>query len=313
MFYCGDGSVEEMLGMGGNESDSMASTDGSIDHSLDNPSADGDGEGVEVEHNRLLFEDELNKTAGNHQSDDDSDGKTLLCERVFPPIFVRFKLDGQLASLKDLHAISKSTNLAAQISVFKTEKTTTTMSQSDFGLACLPWSHQAVAIELSALLKSYVAEQTIERLRHHGSSISDENLRLVKRCLKRVQSVVSFSIEAYFYVSKTDLMVPASAPAGGESEVEEGFLLLNTELRNNGTFELRPVSGGGFVVVSGTEKVDEALEFWCFVYVQKRDGIVSSQIYHRDGEGRAMEVMSKVHDVVCLCVHRVNQQLLLKR
>lgn len=291
MFYCGYGNVEELLSMGGDESDSTDSMNASIDLSLDNPSADDDG---------------------HFGNDDDSDGRSQLYKRIVPPIFVRFQLDGEQASLKDLHQISRSATLAAQMSVFKNERTTTT-PPANAGLSDLPWSHQVAAIELTALLKSYVAEQTIERLRHHGSSISDENLCQVQRCLKRVRSVVSFSIEVYFYVSKTNLMVPASAPAGGESEVEEGFLLLNSELRNNGAFELRPVPGGGFVVVSGKDRIDEALEFWCFVYVQKSDGIVSSQLYHRDGEEKAMMVMSKIHDVVCVCVHRANQQLLLKR
>ena len=73
------------------------------------------------------------------------------------------------------------------------------------------------------------------------------------------------------------------------------------------------MSGGGYVVVASAEKVDDQLEFWCFVSVQKADGTVSAQVYHRDGEGRATEVMSKVHDVLCSCMHRVNQHLLLKR
>ena len=107
-------------------------------------------------------------------------------------------------------------------------------------------------------------------------------------------------------------MVTASAPAGGESEVEEGFRLLNFELQRNRSFKLELVSGGGFVVIeTGNEKA--ALEFWCFVKVLQSEGIISASIYHPNGEEMALKVMSNIHDVISSCVHRVNQHLLLKR
>jgi hypothetical protein len=302
MFYCGNGIALEMLDMNGDEIDSLDSTDGSVDTSMENHIVDGDAEYSELEH-RPSIEGDF------HETDDDLDENALPRSAVSPPIFVRFKLDGEPASHKDLNSITKSTNLTAEISVFKTEERGTSPPAQGENL---PWSHQAAAAELSALLKSYVAEQTIERLRHHGTSISDENLRLVNKCLKRVRSVLSFSIEVYFYVSKTDLMVPASAPAGGESEVEEGFSLLGTELTSNTTFAFEAVSGGGFFV-SGKQDGDKSLDFWCFLYVQKSEGIIFSQVYHPEGEEKAMDVMSKVHDLACSCIHRVNQQVLLKR
>ena len=102
----------------------------------------------------------------------------------------------------------------------------------------------------------------------------------------------------------------ASAPAGRETEVEEGFLLLNTELLNTTDFTFKPTTTeGGFVVFP---KESEELAFWCFVNVKKGEGIVS-QMYHPGGEEKASEVMSGVYSVVNSCVHRVNQKLLLKR
>jgi hypothetical protein len=160
-------------------------------------------------------------------------------------------------------------------------------------------------------LKSYVAEQTIENLRCNGRSISQDGLQLVKRCLKRVRTVVYFSIDVFFYVSRTDQMVPSSAPAGGEFEVEEGFLSLKAELRNNEDLTFKSLSGGGFVVFP-PEGSDDVLEFYCFVYVEKGEGVIS-QMYHPEGEEKAAEVMSRIHSVVRSCVHRVNQVLLLKR
>jgi hypothetical protein len=297
-----------MIGMNGNDSDSLLSTEGSMDLSIDNEEDDGDDDGAEISH-RGLTGDDLQKNIGSLSHEGVLENEAIHRVAAPPPIFVRFKLDGEPASLKDLQTITKSTSLlAAEISLFKAPQPTKPMS----GYTGLPWSHQVAAIEISALLKSYVAEQTIERIRHYGRSISDENIMLVKKCLKRVRSVVSFSLEVFFYVSKTDQMVPASAPAGGELEVEEGFLLLTSELHNNVSFDFEPVSGDGFVV-SSAEKGDKALEFWSFVYLQKSEGIVSSQIYHPEGEEKAMAVTSRVHEVISSCVHRVNQQLLLKR
>jgi hypothetical protein len=106
-------------------------------------------------------------------------------------------------------------------------------------------------------------------------------------------------------------MVPASAPAGGESQVEEGFALLRDELSNNEVFRFNPVASGGYFV--SITNNDESLPFWCFLYIQANAGLISSQIYHPDGEQVAVEVMSKVHDTIRRCIHRVNQQLLLKR
>ena len=289
LFYCG----------GGNHAQSLR-FDGSDDESID---SDDVGSAEEESHERESRDnDQLMDSSSHGESDTDVERSNL----VSPPIFFRFKLDGKNVSVRDLYWVSKSATLTAEISIFKRTPDRKSDPQA------MPWSHQAAALELNAHLQSYVAEQTIERLRHCGPSITDQDLRIVKKCLNRVQSVISFSIEVFFYVAKTDSMVTASAPAGGESEVEEGFRLLNFELQRNRSFKLELVSGGGFVVIeTGNEKA--ALEFWCFVKVLQSEGIISASIYHPNGEEMALKVMSNIHDVISSCVHRVNQHLLLKR
>lgn len=227
-----------------------------------------------------------------------------------PPIFVRFKLNGTLIPFKSLNGIEESASLAAEVSVSKSYRGQSSVTR-DMDSPNLPWSHQAVASELNVLLKWYVAEQTIEKLRHQGAEISQDNLKLVKKCMKRVQSTLTFSIDVFFYVSKLDVMVPASAPAGGESQVEEGFALLASELDKNEAFRFNPVASGGYFV--SIPNNDKSLPFWCFLYVQANAGLISSQIYHPEGEQVAVEVMSKIHDTIRRCIHRVNQELLLKR
>jgi hypothetical protein len=302
-YYFGHGVEEEMLG---NESDSLSTSSvdeesaTSVENGIADSDEEADHEGPEESHRG---EDIRSMESLSHKTF--AEGSSFL---VNPPIFVRFTLDGEPASIQDLYSIKKSTNLAAQMSVFKSRKS---LSEGNIYDSQLPLTHHAVALELRTLLKSYVAEQTIERLRQFGPSVSDDELLLVKKCLKRVRSVVSFSIEVYFYVAKIDTMVPATAPAGGEAEVEEGFQILHGEIRKNGSFPMKVVPGG-FVVAATKEDAIMGLEFWCFVKIGTSEGVIFSQIYHPDGEEEALKVMTRVHDAMMACVHRVNQQLLLK-
>jgi hypothetical protein len=310
LFYCGIGGVEELMRINANDADSLCSVDGESEASGEQQSANGEDD-LETDENRAHGSDDGLTSVDSLSLDGDHHAEPGASYLVSPPIFVKFTLDGKPATVRDIYSIAKSTNLALHISVFESSMKLTRGSGTAYHPQ-IPWSHQTVGLEITTLLKAYVAEQTIERLRHVGSSISDDNLKLVKTCLNRVRSVVSFSTDVYFYVSKTDSMVPSSAPAGGESEVEEGFQMLNTELRDNGTFNLKSVTGGGFIVAD-TVSSHQSLECWCFVKVSKSEGLVSAQAYHPEGEQKAAEVMSNIHAVVRSCVHRVNQQLLLKR
>lgn len=311
LFYCGTGDVEELMRINANDTYSLSSVDGESEAYGEEQSANGEDD-LEADENRTHSLDDglISVDSYSASLDADLDAEPGVSNLVSPPIFVKFTLDGKPATVRDIYSITKSTNLALHISVFESSMKLTRGSETAYHPQ-IPWSHQTVGLEITTLLKSYVAEQTIERLRHVGSSISNDDLKLVMTCLNRVRSVVLFSTDVYFYVSKTDLMVPSSAPAGGESEVEEGFQILNTELRNNGTFNLKPVTGGGFIVAD-TVSSHQALECWCFVKVSKSEGLVSAQAYHPEGEQKATEVMSNINAVVRSCVHRVNQQLLLK-
>lgn len=228
-------------------------------------------------------------------------------DTLYPPIFVKFKLDGVEASLQDLNWKEKSSNLSVEISLFKENKRSLNRTVKELNLN---WIQQAFSVEITSVLKSYVAEQTLERLRNGPNS--EDNLLMVKKCLARIRTVVTFSIDVTFYISKRDAMAPASAPAGGEVEVDEGFHILDGEMRSSRSVTLKAVSAGCYFVCSipGEEK---AMEFWCLLTIHRNSGTISSQTYHPEGEAAAMAVTSKIHDFLSSCVHRVNQQLLLKR
>jgi hypothetical protein len=174
----------------------------------------------------------------------------------------------------------------------------------------LPVSHQGFILEIATLLKSYVAEQTLERLRN--ANYSEDNLQLVRKCMAKIRSVVSFVIEIYFFISQRDMMMPAAAPAGGEAEVGEGLLVLEMELKNNSYFVLKPLPDGVYFVSSIVGE-EVPLQFWCLLKLQRSNGTISSQIYHPHGETVAMNVLSRIHRILCSCINIVNQQLLLRR
>ena len=241
-------------------------------------------------------------------SDEDAALRNTWPSMAAAPIFVRFKVDGEIVPFASLNKIEKSSTLVAEISTRRSQvKSVPLLAASGLNF---PSTHQAVVSELNILLKWYVAEQTIERLRQEGTNISQEDLKVVQKCMKRVQSTIAFSIEPYFYVPKMDIMVPASAPAGGESQVVEGFALLHDEMRRSRTFRFHQVSSGGYYVADPDQR---GLTFWCFIYSHTSDGLVTSQIYHPGGEQVAVEVMKRIHDTIRTYIHRVNQQLLLNR
>lgn len=223
------------------------------------------------------------------------------------PIFVRFTLNDEPASVDDLrNSIAKTTKLAVFVSIFAD---TGRSNKDPLDLSHLPTSHLNVAMELTALLNAYVSEQTLERLRHCGSAIQKADIRLAKACLRKARDVVTSTIEIFFYVAKRDSMVPASAPAGCDADVEEGFKLVLDELEKNDIISFKFYGDGGAIVVDTVTGVD-LLKYWCFVKVLKRRGVISVTVHHPENSSK---IMCTVHEVISMCCHRVNQILLLQR
>jgi hypothetical protein len=289
--------------------DDYSTSDGSFDGEsgeLSFEQADDEGtlQSLEPEESELVIND-----GDSLQS---SLGATLKSDGIASaPIFVRFMLDGIPASIDELMNITQSTSLSAHVSVFS-EQEGTPDEMVTVDTSQLPFSHLNASIELSMLLNAYVAEQTLERLRQHGASIEAADLRLARACIRKARDVVTSTIDVLFYVGAKDSMVPASAPAGAETEVDEGFQLLLDELQKQKTERLIPFGHNGFLFAD-TEPDSDALEYWCFVNVRKMRGDVAVEVHHRAGAEMASVVMADVHDLISMCCHRVNQILLLRR
>jgi hypothetical protein len=289
--------------------DDYSTSDGSFDGesgelSFEQVDDEGTLQSLEPAESELVIND-----GGSLQS---SLGATLKSDGIASaPIFVRFMLDGIPASIDDLGDIKQSSSLSAHVSVFS-EQEGTQYEMLTVDPSQLPLSHLNASIELSMLLNAYVAEQTLERLRHHGAAIEAADLRLARACIRKARGVVTSTIDVLFYVGAKDSMVPASAPAGAETEVDEGFQLLLDELQKQKTEQLIPFGHNGFLLAD-TEPGSDALEYWCFVNVRKMRGDVAVEVHHRVGAEMASVVMAAVHDLISMCCHRVNQIILLRR
>ncbi|CAB9512295.1 seizure threshold 2 [Seminavis robusta] len=247
-------------------------------------------------------------TGEDHARGHDTNAPSDIKELLAPPVFVRFTLDGKAATLNDLSLITKSSNLEAHLSIFlkdgqkSSNKVVEQQSQ-------LPAFHGKVALELVALMNAYVAEQTLERLRHFGQELREDDLKVVKSCLLGARNVIRSRIEVFFYSTKIDAMVPALAPAGREAAIEEGFKLLKKELLKNDLITLRAFAGDVFVAIDS--KGGNTLDFWCFISLKRTH--ISVKVHHSQGAETAFEVMSKVQEMISRCCHRVNQLRLLNQ
>lgn len=233
-------------------------------------------------------------------------------QRTVPaPIFVRFLIDDKPISTEELSKIERSSTLAALVSVFKTKDDTPTKNRK-VDPSELHVSHQSAALELSSLMNAYVAEQNLERLRHHGSAIDERDVQFAKTCLRKAQHILSSTLEVFFYVPKIDSIVAASAPSGSNAEVEEGFNLLASELREVEVVRLRPYGVGDRFFVDAVEEANDALAYWCFVKISRALGSISVDIHHPGGGGLALEIMNTVLHSISMCCHHVNQLILLR-
>ena len=229
-----------------------------------------------------------------------------LQSKAVPPVFVRFSVDGEIVQHSKLESIRHSANLAVQMSVFKT-----TGKESEAKHA-LPQLHTAVSVEIENALKSYNAEQTLERMRTNVRSIAEVDLWTVRRCMRKARDVKVSFIVVHFYVAKSDKMVAASNQASSESEIEAGFKLLLEELQASPDFLLHPTSNDSFCVVD-IAKEGSSLKYWGFIAIQRSLGLVTVEVYHPDGLTEALSILNSLQAFVSRICHRTNQLLLLRK
>jgi hypothetical protein len=291
-FYCGDVVSNEEVSLGRHES-----VDDSEDSSVDSSAS-----------TESRTEEESEQGVGQFRVPSDSSvGFDAGYENIPPPIFVQFQLDNKVATIDDLNTISRSCILKVTVSVYST------YMNDEASLRDTKWAHRAFSAAIMTLLKSYVAEQTLERLRGADDILSRENFHLISKCMTRIQSVMSLSVDVYFYISQKGMMMPAAAPAGGEAEAQEGFHILDEELRSNGKLFLTPLHGNLYFVSCMHQGGSKDLQFWCIISLQNGSGAISIQLYHPQGQAAATVAMNKIQNVVSSCIHITNQQLLLRR
>lgn len=232
---------------------------------------------------------------------------------VDPPVFVRFLLDGREASAKELADTRSSSSLSVFITVFRNSPTDTRSRPVPENSYRLPKIHSAIALKMANELKSFVAQQQLERLRQVGSQILEIDLRsaLYQLSLLESKSVARDQLSLLFFVPRKDDLVSASAPTDNEENLETFFILLCSEIGKQKTIKLKSIaegSGDFFVVSEG----DSPLPFWCFIQLQKGLGRILINVHHPGGFDRATEVAARTTAAIKQVCRRVNQILLLE-
>ncbi|GAX23762.1 hypothetical protein FisN_12Hh340 [Fistulifera solaris] len=224
------------------------------------------------------------------------------------PLFARILVDDKIASVQDLKAVKRGTSIAVMLSLYTEDPEKASKRQ----VRELPPSHVSAASDLALLLNAHVAEQHLGRLRRQGSAIGDADLRLARLCLRQARHSVASTVDLYFYVSKLDLMVPASSAARDDLTFEGSFQLLSDQFAVNKLVSLKAFDDGySFVVLNHSELT--SLPYFCFLSIRRSRGLVVVEVHHPDGEEESLRIMQRIQELVSQCAHRTNQILLLER
>lgn len=220
------------------------------------------------------------------------------------PIFLSFTIDGKGACLDDLYQIS---SLKKQSSVLNSFITSFRQAHDDeLTTELLPAIQEAVASNLTMRLNSFVAEQTMERLRMEHKANNEVDFENVKKCLYEAENVVVSTIPIHFYFSKADTMIDASTSIGMEGGFQQKFSLLNSCISEQCCIPVIEMLVGEFFA-------EDIEEFgWCFIHVPESFGFVSIHCYHPAGIERADEIAMIALKMVSDACHCTNQTLLLE-
>ena len=216
-----------------------------------------------------------------------------------PPLFFRFTLDEQLVGMDEIMALKKSATLAAQVSVF----------QSPEEELELPPSHIAIVTKVQKSLDSFSAEQSLEKLRFAGRSLTDELLERVMSNLPQTNQLHSCEIPLHFFMSKSKSLVDTDNPTGSnERDLAHGFRVLLDECDRADQF-IR-ANEDSFLVLDDTASRD-VLPYWCFIQIKKSRGSIIARVYHPLGDEAAEQQMKVAQSLVKGICDRTNQLLLL--
>jgi hypothetical protein len=154
------------------------------------------------------------------------------CGCILPPVFISFASDGRRFSIEEMLQLGRrSCELDAFISVFSDSKQLFNISQqqliSDFRQVelrpSLPRLHSAVAIQLETRLRSVVAEQTLERLHYYCESLSETEVKIIKKCFVDAKSVVMNQVPIYLFSVGVDNIIDSSMSSPFISDFEQGM------------------------------------------------------------------------------------------
>lgn len=218
------------------------------------------------------------------------------------PMFFRFTLDDEQISLDEILTLKKSAALAAEVSVYQVPQSNLTSAPRP-----LPPSHKYVNQKLQNALESFASEQSLEKYRFAGRSLTLDVLEEVQMKLTKTKHKSS-CVPIEFFISKSKSLVAADNPTGSnESDLNAGFRVLMEELERADAFTR--AGEDSFLVLDDSASRD-VLPYWCFIKIIKSRGCVL-QVYHPLGDEAAkqqVEVAKKLVKTIC---DQTNRLLLL--
>jgi hypothetical protein len=157
-------------------------------------------------------------------------------------------------------------------------------------------------------LNSFVVEQSLEKYRFFGNSLSQDDLSAIISSLPKTKHR-SVNIPLSFFVPKTSRMIPASNPTGStENDLEHGYSTLSTHLQGSCAFK---ASNDSFLMLDETS-FNNVLPYWCFVQIVRQLGVIAIKVYHPSGDEAAETVIQRAREMVIGICHRTNQLLMLE-
>lgn len=247
-------------------------------------------------HVRGIDQNRLSRNSNDGESDVQSNGgRNLEHSEDQTPLFFRLTLDGKVITQHHIRSLKRSATLEASVSIFDNKKG-------------IPPIHVTVISQLRRALNSFVVEQSLEKYRFFGNSLSQDDLSAIISSLPKTKHR-SVNIPLSFFVPKTNRMIPASNPTGStENDLEHGYSTLSTQLQGCCAFK---ASNDSFLILEGTP-LNNILPYWCFVHIVRQLGVIAIKVYHPSGDEAAETVIQRAREMVIGICHRTNQLLMLE-
>ena len=209
------------------------------------------------------------------------------------PIFFKFMLDSQLASMEDILALQKTVTVTALV--------------SNFGVNDVLSPHHLEAVErLERSLNAFASERILDQLRFKGRTLAQYDFDLIQQNIQATHNL-TMEVPCEFFVARAKALVSANNPSGSESDINYCFEVL-LKMLNKSALTIAAREDAFLLLVDNEIGV---LPYWCFAELDQSNGTIRLFVHHPLGREYAQDILTKAEHLAKGIVKRTNQQLLL--